>query len=55
MAVGYGPTGAEASLVDLGYIAPAGQMYSTINDLNKVLMKYCSHILIISIVVSILL
>ena len=36
MAVGYYPNGNIAPLVDLGYISPAGQMYSTINDLNKV-------------------
>lgn len=36
MAVGYEPNGQVAPLIDLGYVAPAGQMYSTINDLNKV-------------------
>ena len=39
MAVGYTPNGDEAPLINLGYISPAGQMYSTINDLNKVRVK----------------
>jgi len=34
MATGYNPDGSEAPLVDLGWIAPAGQMYSTVADLN---------------------
>ena len=38
MAVGYKPTGDPAVLYNLGYISPAGQMYSTISDLNKVRM-----------------
>ena len=36
MAVGYGPDGSIAPLIDIGWEAPAGQMYSTVNDLNKV-------------------
>ena len=36
MATGYNVDGSVALLTDLGWIAPAGQMYSTINDLNKV-------------------
>ena len=36
MAVGYLPTGDVAPLIDLGWIGPAGQMYSTTNDLNIV-------------------
>ena len=38
MAVGYEPDGSVAPLYDLGWEGPAGQMYSTINDLNKVLL-----------------
>ncbi|XP_003387189.1 PREDICTED: putative beta-lactamase-like 1 [Amphimedon queenslandica] len=46
MAVGYTPDGDEAPLIDLGYISPAGQMYSTINDLNKLSQFfYEAHIL----------
>ena len=36
MAVGYMLDGSVAPLTDFGWSAPAGQMYSTINDLNKV-------------------
>ncbi len=36
MATGYAPDGSVAPLTDLGWLAPAGQMYSTTNDLNKV-------------------
>lgn len=36
MAVGYELDGSVAPLYDLGWEGPAGQMYSTINDLNKV-------------------
>ena len=36
MATGYNADGSVAPLTDLGWIAPAGQMYSTTNDLNKV-------------------
>ena len=36
MATGYDAQGNEASLYDLGWVAPAGQMYSTVNDLMKV-------------------
>ena len=36
MAVGYLPDGSEAPLTDLGWLGPAGQMYSTVNDLAKV-------------------
>lgn len=35
MAVGYNVDGSVAPLSDLGWIGPAGQMYSTLNDLNK--------------------
>lgn len=35
MAVGYLPGGIEAPLTDIGWIGPAGQMYSTADDLNK--------------------
>ena len=37
MAVGYDPDGSVAPLTDLGWGGPAGQMYSTVNDLAKVL------------------
>ncbi len=37
MAVGYMFDGSIAPLTDIGWEAPAGQMYSSINDLNKVL------------------
>lgn len=43
MAVGYGPNGDPSPLYNWGYISPAAQMYSTINDLNKVRM--CAVIL----------
>ena len=36
MATGYISGGAKAPLVNLRWDAPAGQMYSTINDLLKV-------------------
>lgn len=36
MAVGYLPNGEVAPLVDLGWNRPCGQMYSTVEDLNKV-------------------
>ena len=38
MATGYISGGAKAPLVNLGWGAPAGQMYSTINDLLKVVI-----------------
>ena len=36
MAVGYWMAGEEAPLVELGWMAPTGQMYSTTADLNRV-------------------
>ena len=36
MATGYDGQGNEALMYDLGWLAPAGQMYSTLNDLMKV-------------------
>ena len=36
MAVGYAPDGSAAPLQDLGWLRPAGQMYSTVDDLAKV-------------------
>jgi len=36
MATGYDNQGNEAFTFDLGWMAPAGQMYSTANDLMKV-------------------
>ena len=36
MATGYNAQGDEAFTYDLGWVAPAGQMYSTVNDLMKV-------------------
>ena len=41
MATGYDGQGNEAFMYDLGWLAPAGQMYSTLNDLMKVHM-YCT-------------
>ena len=38
MATGYDAQGNEESAFDLGWIGPAGQMYSTLNDLMKVRM-----------------
>ena len=38
MATGYDGQGNEESAFDLGWAAPAGQMYSTLNDLMKVHM-----------------
>ena len=38
MAVGYEPDGSVAPLYDFGWKGPGDQMYSTINDLNKVLI-----------------
>ena len=40
MATGYIAGGAKATLMDLGWIAPTGQMYSTINDLLTVIVTY---------------
>ena len=34
--MGYWMTGTEAPLIELGWIGPTGQMFSTIADLNKV-------------------
>jgi len=39
MATGYLADGSEDILLNLGWAAPAGQMYSTVNDLMKVLDK----------------
>ena len=36
MATGYDVQGNEESAFDLGWAGPAGQMYSTLNDLMKV-------------------
>jgi hypothetical protein len=36
MAVGYAPNGSVAPPQDLGWLSPAGQMYSTVDDLAKV-------------------
>ena len=36
MVTGYNVDGSETPLVDLGWVAPAGQMYANIKDLNKV-------------------
>ena len=36
MATGYIGGGEKAPLIDLGWYAPTGQMYSTVNDLLKV-------------------
>ena len=41
MATGYDAQGNEAFMYDLGWAAPAGQMYSTLNDLMKVHV-YCT-------------
>ena len=44
MATGYNTDGSEAPLYDLGWAAPAGQMYSTVNDLMKVTcFSLCDH------------
>jgi len=40
MATGYNPDGSEDQLFNLGWAAPAGQMYSTVNDLMKVCTVY---------------
>ena len=36
MATGYNSDGSEVPIYDLGWAAPAAQMYSTVNDLLKV-------------------
>ena len=36
MATGYDAQGNEEFFYNLGWVAPAGQMYSTVNDLMKV-------------------
>ena len=41
MATGYGSDGHKVPIFDLGWEAPAGQMYSTINDLLKVCNQQC--------------
>ena len=43
MAVGYDADGSVAPLYDLGWAAPAGQMYSTVNDLMKVSDNSTEH------------
>ena len=40
MATGYDGQGNEESAFDLGWIGPAGSMYSTLNDL----MKVCTYV-----------
>ena len=40
MATGYIAGGENAPLIDLGWDAPSGQMYSTINDLLKVVLTF---------------
>ena len=40
MATGYGPDGEEAELINLDWSSPTGQMYSTLEDLNKV--SFCT-------------
>ena len=43
MATGYLGEGGVVPLINLGWNSPAGQMYSTVNDLFKVLYSYiCS-------------
>ena len=44
MAVGYNTDGSEAPLYDLGWAGPSGQMYSTVNDLMKVLNRHLSFL-----------
>ncbi|KAL3900934.1 MAG: hypothetical protein SGARI_006151, partial [Bacillariaceae sp.] len=39
-ATGYNLDGSVAGYVDLGWIGPAGQMFSSVNDLSKLLMQY---------------
>ena len=36
MAVGYNVDGTQAVLTDLGWVSPAGQMYSSTRDLDTV-------------------
>ena len=36
MAVGYNADGIPAALTDLGWVSPAGQMYSSTGDLDTV-------------------
>ena len=48
MATGYNTDGSEDPLLNLGWAAPAGQMYSTINDLMKVCWIVLMGILLIS-------
>ena len=44
MATGYMLDGTVAPMTDIGWVGPAGQMYSTINDLNKVIASdKCIH------------
>ena len=43
MATGYDSKGNKALTYDLGWVAPAGQMYSTVNDLMKVMMCNCLY------------
>lgn len=45
MATGYMSGGIRAPLVNLGWDAPAGQMYSTINDLLKVHSYICTYVM----------
>ena len=40
MATGYLAGGVVAPLINLGWNSPAGQMYSTVNDLFKVCIVY---------------
>ena len=45
MATGYDVQGNEESAFNSGWAGPAGQMYSTLNDL----MKVCTYMVIIAI------
>ena len=46
MAVGYLPNGEVASLTDLGWNRPCGQMYSTVEDLNRVSSGMFAHVVL---------
>ena len=45
LAAGYESDGSEEPRYDIGWWGPAGQMYSTTSDLNKV--SYSPHIIVV--------
>ena len=55
MAVGYNSNdGSVATLINLGWDSPSGQMYSNLDDINKVSLYTPKHCLVVNIQLQIL-